>query len=403
MTIQKNSQLNILIIDDDEFLLELVTMSLKKQGFKSITTVTNGRLALDKLDDPNLNFNLLICDLNMPEMDGVELLRHLSARHFSEDIILFSGEDKKILSIANKIAKERHLNVLGTLSKPFEISQFMALLATKKETKAKPAAANKADKFEPTISDLEKGLDRNEFILYYQPQINIKAKKLIGFEALIRWNHPEYGVLGPYKFIDFAEKNNLIGPLTDQTIVGAIKKAKEWQSLSPGLRVSYNLSALLLTRLDLPEFIESHVKAEQLDTKCFMIEITESQLIKHWAEALEVLTRLSLKRFGISIDDFGTGYSSMKQLQEIHFTELKIDQAFVHQSSQKPTAKAILESSVQLAKSLNIETVAEGVETQDDWNQVEKAGCDIAQGYFVSKPIAPENVPSWIENCDWIK
>lgn len=392
------NKLHLLVIDDDDFMLELVKTALAKVGITDIITANNGRLALTQLDTPEQPIDLILCDLNMPEMDGIELLRHLASRNFQGDIILFSGEDEKLLATAEKLAEKHKLHILGALPKPFNVDNFTTILQKHQES---PSPTDEKRTYELSKQDLEKAIAENEIVLYYQPQVRIKDKKLIGFESLVRWVHPEYGVIPPDYFIPLAEEQGVIGPLTEKTVLTAIEQMQHWRETYPDVRISINISALLLNRLDMPEFIESHVKDAKLDPSHFLIEITESQLIKYLATAMEILTRLSMKRFRLSIDDFGTGYSSLQQLQEIPFTELKIDKAFVNKAADSPTAKAILESSVKLAQSLHMETVAEGVETQEDWDLVEASGCDIVQGYFVSKPMPADEVPAWIDR--WTK
>ena len=358
------SEYHVLAVDDDSFLLDLVEVALQKIGFEQIEKAQDGHIALSQIDNPNNNINFILCDLNMPKMDGVEFLRHLASRKFQGNIVLLSGEDKKIIEVTGNLAKEHHLNILGSLEKPFDYEELVKLINIKKTLNDTPQFSKKAP-IELTKDDLKKALENEEIILFYQPKINIKTKKLVGFESLARWDHPTHGILGPDLFIDLAEKNKLINKLTHRIITLAVKQRALWDNLDSNIRISINLSVEDLNQLDLPEFIETQVSSNGLDPTQFMLEITESRLIEHLSTVLEVITRLSLKRFSLSIDDFGTGYSSMEQLQRIPFSELKIDRAFVYQADQKPSAKAILESSVLLAKKLKIETIAEGVETQN--------------------------------------
>ncbi|MFN3234585.1 MAG: EAL domain-containing protein [Gammaproteobacteria bacterium] len=390
-------KINLLIIDDDQFMIDLVKTSVTNLGIKEIKTALNGKVALALIDDESNAFNLLLCDLNMPEMDGAELMRHLASRNYSGDIILFSGEDKRVLEISEQLAKKHNLNVLGVLEKPLDIEKFKALLAKEKDNLKKENKKGGIIPDDLGPKDLEKGIDNQELILYYQPQIDVKTKKIIGFESLIRWKHPEYGIIGPDIFIPIAEENQLIRKLTESSLEQAIEQMHKLQPIDGKIKIALNLSALLLADLDLTDYITAKIKGAELSPKNFVIEITESRLMQNLASELENITRFSLNQFALSIDDFGTGYSSMQQLQQLPFTEIKIDKSFVQDAEDRPCAKAILEASAQLAKKLDLLSVAEGVETQRDWDLVESVGVDVVQGYFIAKPMAPDEALQWTQ------
>lgn len=383
--------LDILVIDDDPFILDIIALSLNNIGIDRISTATNGREALALLDSPDTGFNLLLCDLNMPEMDGVELLRHIADRQYTGNIIILSAEDLTILNTVKNLAQKLKLNILGAVEKPLDINQFKTLLESTKTVPSKTSTVptNKIETPIFSADDVAKGIEQKQFILHYQPQALAISKKIVGFEALSRWQHPIYGILSPTHFIKVAQDNHLIDKISFQLFDRLVSDVSYLKEVIDDFdyTFSFNLPASLLSKLDLPEYFEKQIATYALSPQQFIIEITESQLINHIEAALEITSRLRLKRFGISIDDFGTGFSSMQQLEQIPFTELKIDRAFVHNISNKPIAKAILKTSIELAKTLKIATVAEGVETEKDWQTAQSAGADIIQGYFFSKPI----------------
>ena len=175
----------------------------------------------------------------------------------------------------------------------------------------------------------------------------------------------------------------------------------KWRADGLDLKIGVNFSVDNLNQLDLPEWIVSVASEEGMDPSKVILEVTESRLMEDVTKPLEILTRLRLKRIGISIDDFGTGFSSMEQLKRIPFEELKIDRAFVFGAAGDPSARAILESSVDLGKRMGMSLVAEGAETQEDWDLVAELGCDMVQGYFVAKPMPGDELPSWI--AEWEK
>lgn len=247
------------------------------------------------------------------------------------------------------------------------------------------------------LADLEQAIACNQLDTYFQPKVDIASGRVVGVEALVRWNHPAKGLIKPNAFITLAEENGLIGDLTDVVCNKALDYAAQLKSLGHDLNIAINISVDSLTNLEWPDRISNLLEQSGLEANHITFEITESRLMEHLSVALDILSRLSLKRFNLSIDDFGTGYSSMEQLQRIPFAEFKIDRAFVHGAAREASARAILESSVLLAKKLNMKVVAEGVEDQEDWDLVAEVACDQVQGYFVSRPLPFGHLVKWLD------
>jgi EAL domain-containing protein (putative c-di-GMP-specific phosphodiesterase class I) len=173
-------------------------------------------------------------------------------------------------------------------------------------------------------------------------------------------------------------------------MLSAIAQARQWQDAGLGLHVGVNISMDNLETLDFPDFVAGAVTAAGIPPRTLVLEVTESRLMKNALSSLDILTRLRLKYIGLSIDDFGTGHSSLAQLRDIPFDELKIDRGFVHQSRSDASRRAIVEGSLAMARQLGLRTVAEGVEDRDDWDQLRSLGCTLAQGYFISRPLAAD-------------
>ena len=232
-----------------------------------------------------------------------------------------------------------------------------------------------------SVEELLRAIRGGELDTYFQPKVDVKTRQVIGVEALVRWNHPPDGVVNPYDFIPLVEEYNLIVELTQAVCQKALQHAAGWRAREFNLDIAINISVDALKDLNWPDEIATQIGDSGLQPATITFEITESQLIEHLVVALDILSRLSLKKFKLSIDDFGTGYSSMEQLQRIPFSELKIDRGFVRGASEDASARAILESSVSLAKKLDMNVVAEGVETEEYRNLVAELGCDQVQGY----------------------
>ena len=215
-------------------------------------------------------------------------------------------------------------------------------------------------------------------------------------EALVRWQHPDKGLIRLDSFILVAEKHGLIDKLTKKVFKQAMEHTAHMKSEGYDLGISVNMSVDSLHDLQWPEFFIHHAKNVGIDPSKITLEVTESRLMENITSALEILTRLSINKVKLSIDDFGTGYSSFEQLQRIPFSELKIDRSFVCRAPYEPSARAILETSVDLAKKLGLVIVAEGVETQEEWDTLMHLECDQVQGYIVAKPMLLDKFLLWI-------
>jgi EAL domain-containing protein (putative c-di-GMP-specific phosphodiesterase class I)/signal transduction histidine kinase/DNA-binding response OmpR family regulator/HPt (histidine-containing phosphotransfer) domain-containing protein len=387
------SQITVLLVDDDYIMHRVVTVILNDLGIHRVHTALSGHRALEILEEMQNGIDIIICDLNMPEMDGIELTRHLSRQKYAGSLALLSGEDIRILKTVEKLAIEHELQVLGVLEKPVTLAKITQLLETydqvNNEWTVGPAEVFSAD-------ELLHAINEDQLDTYFQPKIDVKTRQIVGVEALVRWIHPTAGIVSPGVFIPLAEENNLIFKLTGAVCRKALQHAAVWQKRGIELDVALNISVDALNDLDWPDAMAAQVEASGLQPTAITFEITESRLMEHIVVALDILSRLSLKRFKLSIDDFGTGYSSMEQLQRIPFSELKIDRAFVRGASEDASARAILESSVLLAKKLDMKIVAEGVETEEDWNLVAELGCDQVQGYYIAKPMPADQLVEWL-------
>jgi len=387
--------LKLLLVDDDYIMHRVTTVMLNDLGVSRVTSAMSGPEALEVLEIQGDEIDVIICDLNMPDMDGVEFIRHLAGQKYQGSLILTSGEDLRILKAVEKLAIEHDLQVLGVLEKPATPAKISELLDSldqiQQEGTMMPADG-------VTLAELQNAIVKDEIDVYFQPKIDIKSGEVVGAEALARWIHPFKGLIKPDTFISMAEENGLISELTDVVCRKSMEYAVRLKAMEYHHNVAINLSVDSLTDLDWPEKISAILQELGLEPSHISFEITESRLMEHASVVLDILSRLSLKRFNLSIDDFGTGYSSMEQLQRIPFSEFKIDRAFVHGADRDASALAILESSVLLAKKLDMKVVAEGVEDQRDWDLVARLGCDQVQGYFVSRPLPFSALLKWLQD-----
>ncbi len=240
------------------------------------------------------------------------------------------------------------------------------------------------------------GMARGEFLCHFQPQVAVATGEVLGVECLARWQHPTDGMVYPDQFVGVAEEHGLIDDLTRVVLAEALARARIWQDAKLPLRVAVNISMDTLAHLDFVDFVTAQVTASGVASQRLILEVTESRLMHDLRAPLEVLTRLRLRRIGMSIDDFGTGHSSMVQLRNMPFDELKIDKSFVHGAATNDTLRAIHEASLGLAMQLGLLVVAEGVEDRADWDLLLRTGCPAAQGYFIARPMPAEQVVPWM-------
>ncbi len=387
------SAVNILVLDDESFMLKLLGRILLNLGFTSVIFCDSGRSALEQITDEKARPNLILLDLNMPEMDGIEFVRHLVDRHYSGSLILISGEDERMLQTAEKLVRAHKIPILGYLHKPVKPDALSAML---EKWTPPPAEATGVAKKVYSSDELRVAIDSGELINYYQPKVAVATGELIGVETLARWLHPVDGLIFPDEFISIAEASGLIDKLTQVVFTGAMTQAKAWEEAHLPLRIAVNVSMDNLASLDFLNFVAEITTKLSVAPHNVVLEVTESRLMQDTRAPLEILTRLRLKRFRLSIDDFGTGHSSLAQLRDIPFDELKIDQGFVHGAWKDETLRAMYDASLSLARQLEMEVVAEGVEDRNDWDLLRSTGCDLAQGTFMSRPMLAADLPDWI-------
>ncbi|MCB1935686.1 MAG: EAL domain-containing response regulator [Nitrosomonas sp.] len=384
-------KIRVLLLDDDQFILDFVSELLRDLGVDEVLVAQDGMAGLNVLSEQVADIDLLICDIEMPEMDGIEFLRNIASQNYCGNIALFSGIDADLLRAAERFAKVSGLRVLGTLSKPVSLGALATILERVSHPELlsavkKPIQPPDDSKF--NLEDVRKAIVDEAFEVYYQPKVTVSDGKIVGFESLARWIHPHYGFIPPDQFIPLIEQTpGLIDEFTQLILKKSVKQLAQWLDQGLDLKAAVNISMENLNRYDLPEIFAKTAQAFNVPLKKIMLEITESKLSKDYALSLDILTRFRIKGFGLSIDDFGTGYATMETLNNLPFTELKIDRMFVNGAVNDASARAIVESSVRLAKEFGLNIVAEGVETEEELELIGKLGCIEAQGYYFSKPV----------------
>ena len=382
---------NLIVIDDDEQFSELLGEVAKTAGF-DVLICHDAR----EYFESDKTYDVMVLDLNMPTMDGIEVIRQMGEQGHHLHLMLVSGYDNSVLHSAEKLAEEHKLNIIGSLSKPLAISSFVDMLSSINTYSVGRAKSNRPEYTAITADEILQGIADDQMVLYYQPQIDLITNQLKGVEALVRWQHPERGLVPPVLFIEVAERAGIMGELTSVIISMAVSQSEEWKSAGFDLTLSINVSAENITSLSLPEQLTDLINDYDLDPGSIVLEITESALMSELVTSLDILTRLRMKGFGLSIDDFGTGNSSLVLLHRVPFTELKIDMSFVKYMDTDADAYAIVETCVMLAHKLKMKVVAEGIENQKTQTALARMGCNIGQGYHIAKPMPAQQLTKWI-------
>jgi diguanylate cyclase (GGDEF)-like protein len=247
------------------------------------------------------------------------------------------------------------------------------------------------------LGELRRAIEHDQLLLYYQPKVDAHTGQVLGVEALVRWQHPEHGLVPPGEFIPLAERTGLIGPLTHYVLDAALHQCRDWRRAGHELSVAVNVSARHLLDRAFPDEVAAALATWEVPAELLVVEITESTIMADPQHALEVLGRLNQMGVQVSIDDFGTGYSSMAYLKSLPVHELKVDRSFVSQMTSNNRDAVIVRSTVDLGRNLGLRVVAEGVEDPATWQELEALGCDAIQGYYVSRPVPPDDLLSWLQ------
>ncbi|MCA1325302.1 EAL domain-containing protein [Herbaspirillum sp. alder98] len=385
-----------LVVDDSAPQRQHTVRLLQELGVEVIYEAGNGNEALELLALLKLPPGLAVIDLEMPGMDGIELIQQLQQKGVEMPLIVASSREASLLQSVETMIQALGMNVLGALQKPLSSEKLMSALHAFKpggnvsQKRADPGPAICED-------DLALAIAERQIVPFYQPKVDVQTGILKGVEALARWIHPERGVIPPDHFIPLAEACGLIHDLTIAMMDQAMQQAAVWHSRGLPIKVAVNLSPLSLEQPDFMQRILDLLGRHSLAADRLVLEITEGSVVANKGNSLGMLARLRLKGFGLSIDDYGTGFSSMQQLARIPFTELKIDRSFVHGAHRRKNLRVILQSALDMAQRLELVTVAEGIETIEDWRLLQSSGCNIGQGYLIAKPMPANELPIWLK------
>lgn len=370
----------LLVVDDEPAIGDMVVRAAKRSGYEAVATDDIGEVL--KHTGSGWPTHIML-DLQMPEIDGVEVLRLLAESGSSARIILCSGVDSSLLEHTRRLGLGRGLSVVAALAKPVRLSRLTELLSELK--------------IEPTVTreTLRAAIAAGEIRPYFQPLVDARSRRLHSVEALARWVRADGSIVPPGEFIGLAESEGLMNALTECMVCKVVRQLKEWQQSGLSVTASVNLSPSRLTDLDFVDWFTAECRQTGVNPDRITFELTESAAMGQLVDALDILARLRLKGVRLAIDDFGTGYSSLSQLRRLPFTELKIDRSFVADFETSQDAHAIVQATIMMAHALGLTVVAEGVEKESTADALQRAGCDVLQGFLFAPALVPERFFEW--------
>ncbi len=380
----------LLVIDNEADICAFISHVARKVGYEAASIAGLSTIEELVIDD----INIIVLDLLMPGVDGIEILRRLADLKSQIKIILISGHDAGVLHSAREIAVERGLNIVGHLAKPVSYDALQTMLTDARAATSKAPVQGQSKIF--TREELQQAIDDREIVVFFQPMFSFASAAVIGVEALARWQHPQRGLISPALFIPLFEEHKLIRALTWLMLEQSLEYCAAWNRSDRRLQVAVNFSPMVLNDLQFPEQLAKTIANYDVDSSQITLEVTENAIFAELADALDILTRCRLKGFRLSIDDFGTGYSTMQQLMRVPYTEVKIDQSFVKHADSDAEAWSICESTIELGHKLGMNVIAEGIETKNVYRLLDKAGCNEGQGYYMSRPMPAQDFDLWL-------
>jgi EAL domain-containing protein (putative c-di-GMP-specific phosphodiesterase class I)/ActR/RegA family two-component response regulator len=389
----------MLVVDDDRGARTLARRVLENLGVAHVDEAADGAAALACFDDARAVPDVVLCDLEMRPMDGIELLRHLAERSVRAALILLGDSDERMLSAVEHLAGRQGLTVLGGLRKPVTPDAIARLLARLDLVPGGSRDGQPAPVLEVSDEELREGIAADALELVYLPKVSLREHDLLGAEALVRWPVAGGEGVAAGALVDRVAALGLADAFTEQVLRKALAQAGQWRATGLPCTLSVNMFAASLGRLDLPQRLVALAQEEGVAPGDVVLEVAELDFQRQSAVPMEVLARLRLNGVGVSLDDFGTGSLSLERLRYIPFTELKVDRSFVASAGEERTSRVILESSVALARRLGVSVVAEGVADAQGMEMVSRLGFDTAQGFAISPPMAGERLREW--SRDW--
>jgi len=385
------SRRRVFVLDDDNDFCQLMSRMIGSLGYQVTATGNIKTVDFAKLTTSDVIF----VDLMMPGTDGIQVLDVLARNRVRSSIVPMSGSHRDVLATAEMIARRSGLQVIGILNKPFRSHDVRRILGDERPVQPSEKAPVAS---EINIEDVLAGLAGKEFDAFLQPIIDLSTGCPTGYEALGRWRSEKFSLVGPERFIAVAARNGVLPRLTRQILDRAVGYAAKLKRRGLIWKVSVNIGAEDLVDRELPERLADLLATHDLPAGSLTVELTESSAVTNEIGMFGVLARLRLKGIELAIDDYGTAYSGLDRISNIPFTSVKLDRRFVTSMMTNQNARMIVESSIALAKRLQMKIVAEGIETEAQLNLLQEMGCELGQGYLLARPMGFEDLVAWLSD-----
>lgn len=390
---QSIRQREVLVVEDSQFQRELLCALLKGFGFHCIQQVADGAAALEILRGCRGKLPIVLVDLEMPGMNGIELLQRLGDEQILSEVVITSAREEALISTVEGMLQAAGVPLLGSLQKPIEGKDLHKVLSKSGRRAGDFRAGSGRASSSPSEAELASAIKRGYIIPYYQPKVHLASGRITGYEVLARWQEPSGELIYPADFIPLATGSGLLCELTFALVRQAMHDLLQLQD--PSISIAVNVDIGLLANRHFADDLIRLVAAAGCNPKQLILEVTESALMDDPVVTLASVGRLRLAGFGLSIDDYGTGFSTLRQLSRLPFTELKIDRTFICEARQSRRAQAILYSAIEMGKALGLPCVAEGLECKEDALLLELLGCHSGQGYLFAKPMPRQKLSDW--------
>ena len=387
------SGLRVLIVDDQVHVRKFVREQLLLFNVSQVEEASSGHAALQAVTVPGVEFDLILCDLRMPDMDGIETIRTMGKLGLQCTVAILSVEDERVIESAGLLATLGGLHLVGEVSKPLTADKLEAVLRRTVEDAAPPPAE------EPVIaaSEVADALKRKAFEIHYQPRIVMRTGLCVGAEALVRWTHPTHGVIRSETLLALAERSSAqLSTLTQFILREAVAACARWQADGRDIGLSVNLSPKVLGQLDLPEFIEQLAREHKVAPARVTVEVGELTIGSDLATLIDVAARLRIKGFRLALNNFTGVRSGIEEILKIPFGELKLSRDCVDGCSQSDSKRAMVEAGLALARRLKLTTVCAGVSNRPEWNLLDELGCEVGQGNFIAHAMPEAGLGIWV-------
>lgn len=383
---------SVLVIEDDDFVRQTLVAQLRQMGITRVDEASDGAAARRALEGTSL-YQFILADVMLPNADVVQLLRTTSAQQRGAGLILMSALGAAVLRSVAVLCRERGQRVLGAIRKPVRAETLIDLIKPPAVSEALPATSYRA----ATIDDLHRALELRAIGTLVQPKVSAADGSLHGVEFLAHWEDKNLGKVPSGRLVRLADDAGLGAALLRYMVSAALRRCVDWKAAGLFVPVSVNLGHRVLQDLETPDVLDRMLRTHELQPEMLTLEVAEHPILDH-ADALDVLSRLRMRGMHVALDNFGTGQASALRMQRLPVSELKIDPGFVRCLPGSSVATAVVEYGVRLARSLSITTTAVGVENEAQAGALRALGCDRLQGYWISRPIPPDDLQAWSQS-----